>query len=140
MKKNILIIVSIFCSLFSEAQVLKLEEIMKGNDFIGNLPENERWSLDGTTIYFDWNPNKEWGNSTYFWKKGMKVPQKASKEEAKFSKFKFIEKEGTGIYYYMDKGQIFSYSINNKRVKKIYQNNSPVSNLQVGKEDGVVFF
>ena len=140
MKKNILILICIFCSSFFQAQVLKLEEIMKGNDFIGNLPENERWSLDGTTIYFDWNPNKEWGNSTYYWKKGMKAPQKASKEEAKFSKFRFVEKEGSGMYYWMDKGQIFSYTIKDKRVKKIYQNNLPVSNLQVGKEDGVVFF
>ncbi len=140
MKKNILILICIFCSFISQAQVLKLEEIMKGNDFIGNLPENERWSLDGTTIYFDWNPNKEWGNSTYYWKKGMKIPQKASKEEAKFSKLRFVEKEGSGIYYFMDKGQIFSYTIKDKKVKKIYQNNLPVSNLQVGKEDGVVFF
>lgn len=140
MKKNILILICIFCSSFFQAQVLKLEEIMKGNDFIGNLPENERWSLDGTTIYFDWNPNKEWGNSTYYWKKGMKAPQKASKEEAKFSKFRFVEKEGSGMYYWMDKGQIFLYTIKDKRVKKIYQNNLPVSNLQVGKEDGVVFF
>lgn len=140
MKKNILILICIFCSFISQAQVLKLEEIMKGNDFIGNLPENERWSLDGTTIYFDWNPNKEWGNTTYYWKKGMKAPQKASKEEAKFSKLRFIEKEGSGIYYWMDKGQIFSYTIKDKRVKKIYQNNLPVSNLQLGKEDGVVFF
>ena len=140
MKKNILILICIFFSSFFQAQVLKLEEIMKGNDFIGNLPENERWSLDGTTIYFDWNPNKEWGNSTYYWKKGMKAPQKASKEEAKFSKLRFIEKEGSGMYYWMDKGQIFSYTIKDKRVKKIYQNNLPVSNLQLGKEDGVVFF
>lgn len=140
MKKNILILICIFCSSFFQAQVLKLEEIMKGNDFIGNLTENERWSLDGTTIYFDWNPNKEWGNSTYYWKKGMKAPQKASKEEAKFSKFRFVEKEGSGMYYWMDKGQIFSYTIKDKRVKKIYQNNLPVSNLQLGKEDGVVFF
>ena len=140
MKNNLLILICIFCSFISQAQVLKLEEIMKGNDFIGNLPENERWSLDGTTIYFDWNPNKEWGNSTYYWKKGMKAPQKASKEEAKFSKLRFIEKEGSGMYYWMDKGQIFSYTIKDKRVKKIYQNNLPVSNLQLGKEDGVVFF
>jgi dipeptidyl aminopeptidase/acylaminoacyl peptidase len=140
MKNNLLILICFFCSFIFQAQVLKLEEIMKGNDFIGNLPENERWSLDGTTIYFDWNPNKEWGNSTYYWKKGMKAPQKASKEEAKFSKFRFVEKEASGMHYWMDKGQIFSYTIKDKRVKKIYQNNLPVSNLQLGKEDGVVFF
>jgi dipeptidyl aminopeptidase/acylaminoacyl peptidase len=140
MKKNLLLFICIFCSTIFQAQSLKLEEIMKGNDFIGNLPENERWSLDGSTIYFDWNPTKEWGNLTYYWKKGMKAPQKASKEEAKFSKIRFVEKEGSGIYYYIDKGQLYSYSIKDKKSKKLFQHSVPVSNLQIGKEEGVVFF
>ncbi|BDB57520.1 S9 family peptidase [Flavobacterium ammonificans] len=140
MKNNIVLLICILFSSFFQAQTLKMEEIMKGNDFIGNLPENERWSLDGITIYFDWNPNKEWGNSTYFWKKGMKAPQKASKEEAKFSKLRMLQKEGTGIYYFVDKGQLFSYSIKDKKTQKIYQHSVPVSSLQIGKELGVLFF
>jgi dipeptidyl aminopeptidase/acylaminoacyl peptidase len=140
MKNNIVLLICILFSSFFQAQTLKMEEIMKGNDFIGNLPENERWSLDGTTIYFDWNPNKEWGNSTYFWKKGMKTPQKASKEEAKFSKLRMLQKEGKGIYYFVDKGQLFSYSIKDKKTQKIYQHSVPVSSLQIGKELGVLFF
>lgn len=140
MKNNIVLLICILFSSFFQAQTLKMEEIMKGNDFIGNLPENERWSLDGTTIYFDWNPNKEWGNSTYFWKKGMKAPQKASKEEAKFSKLRMLQKEGTGIYYFVDKGQLFSYSIKDKKTQKIYQHSVPVSSLQIGKELGILFF
>ena len=140
MKNNVVLLFCILFSSFFQAQTLKMEEIMKGNDFIGNLPENERWSLDGTTIYFDWNPNKEWGNSTYFWKKGMKTPQKASKEEAKFSKLRMLQKEGTGIYYFVDKGQLFSYSIKDKKTQKIYQHSLPVSSLQIGKELGVLFF
>lgn len=140
MKKILLLFICIFCSTIFQAQSLKLEEIMKGNDFIGNLPENERWSLDGSTVYFDWNPTKEWGNSTYYWKKGMKAPQKASKEEARFSKIRFVEKEGSGIYYYIDKGQLYSYSIKDKKSKKLFQHSVPVSNLQMGKEEGVVFF
>ena len=140
MKKILLLFICIFWSTIFQAQSLKLEEIMKGNDFIGNLPENERWSLDGSTIYFDWNPNKEWGNSTYYWKKGMKAPQKASKEEARFSKIRFVEKEGSGIYYYIDKGQLYSYAIKDKKSKKLFQHSVPVSNLQIGKEEGVVYF
>ncbi|MEY4963741.1 MAG: hypothetical protein RLZZ323_1060 [Bacteroidota bacterium] len=140
MKKNVLIFVFIFGFSYLQAQSLKLEEIMKGYDFIGNLPENERWSLDGTTIYFDWNPNKELGNSTYFWKKGMKSPQKASKDEAKFSKLKFLEKEGNGVFYFLEGGQIFSYANKDRKMKKIYQTSLSVSNLQVGYEDGVLFF
>ena len=53
------------------AQNLQLEQIMKGDGFIGNQPENHRWSIDGSTVYFDWNPNNEIGNSTYYWNSSM---------------------------------------------------------------------
>ena len=42
-----------------QAQKLKLEDIMKGDAFIGAQPENPRFSFDGDRIYFDWNPNNE---------------------------------------------------------------------------------
>jgi dipeptidyl aminopeptidase/acylaminoacyl peptidase len=70
----------------------------------------------------------------------MKTPQKASKEAAKFSKLRMLEREGTGIYYFVDKGQLFSYSIKDKKTQKIYQHSVPVSSLQIGKELGVLFF
>jgi dipeptidyl aminopeptidase/acylaminoacyl peptidase len=140
MKKNILLLICVFTSSFFQAQTLKLEEIMKGNGFIGNLPENERWSLDGSKIYFDWNPSNDLGNSTYYWKKGMKVPQKATAEEAQFSKFNFLNREGANVYYYSDKGQIFSFAVSNKKIKKLYQSSSPISNLQLASQEGVLFF
>ncbi len=38
---------------------LSLDEIMKGNEFIGHQPENIHWSLDGSKILFDWNNANE---------------------------------------------------------------------------------
>ena len=64
---------------------------MKGNTFIGAQPENERWSLDGQKVYFDWNPNNELGTSTYFWKNGLSKPELASPNEAAFSKLRPAE-------------------------------------------------
>jgi hypothetical protein len=54
---------------FGNAQNLRLEDIMKGDEFIGHQPDNHRWSIDGQTVLFDWNPNNEVDNSTYFWNK-----------------------------------------------------------------------
>ena len=56
----------LFTAFIGYSQSLKLEEIMKGNDFIGWQPENPRWSLDGQKVFFEWNPNKEWGASKYY--------------------------------------------------------------------------
>ena len=36
---------------------------MQGDDFVGHLPSNPQWSLDGQTLYFDWNPEKAQNDS-----------------------------------------------------------------------------
>jgi hypothetical protein len=37
----------------------RYREIMEGEDFVGYLPEDIRWSEDSKTVYFTWNPEKE---------------------------------------------------------------------------------
>jgi dipeptidyl aminopeptidase/acylaminoacyl peptidase len=124
----------------SNAQQLKLEEIMKGNAFIGEQPENHRWSLDGTTVYFEWNPKNEIETSTYFWKKGFSKPELASDTETQFSKLNFKKDKNGSFAYFIEKGTLYSYDLKNKTRKKLYQSTSGVSNLQLGFERGVLFF
>ena len=140
MNKLITAIIAIFFSISAQSQSLKLEEIMKGNAFIGVQPENERWSLDGQKVYFDWNPNNDLGTSTYFWKKGFLQPELASASEAAFSRLDFKKSSNPDLYYYIDKGRLFSYSLATKTTKKLYQQSSPISNLQVSAEAGILFF
>ncbi len=63
---NRFLVTFIICNLslviFSQ---LDLKEIMKGHEFVGYLPDYQRWSADGKSIYFEWNKDKEPGNSTY---------------------------------------------------------------------------
>lgn len=140
MNKNLILVIGIFFSMTSQSQTLKLEEIMKGNAFIGVSPENERWSLDGQKVYFDWNPNNELGTSTYFWSNGMAKPELASPTEAAFSKLDFKKTTDPDLYYYIDKGRLFSYNLKSKLAKKLYQQSSPIANLQMGAEPGILFF
>jgi acetyl esterase/lipase len=140
MIKAIFIIVFLTLTLTGQSQNLKLEEIMKGDEFIGSQPTSGRWSLDGKKIYFEWNPNNELGTDTYFWDKSMIKPQLTSSQEAAFSKLDFKSKPNTDIAYYIDKGALYSYSIKNKTIKKLLQQSIPISNLQLGKNNGVLFF
>jgi acetyl esterase/lipase len=140
MIKAIFIIVFLTLTLTGQSQNLKLEEIMKGDEFIGSQPTSGRWSLDGKKIYFEWNPNNELGTDTYFWDKSMIKPQLTSSQEAAFSKLDFESKLNTDIAYYIDKGALYSYSIKNKTIKKLLQQSIPISNLQLGKNNGVLFF
>ncbi|TDE26852.1 S9 family peptidase [Flavobacterium ranwuense] len=140
MNKKIILVICILFSITIQSQTLKLEEIMKGNAFIGAQPENERWSLDGQKVYFDWNPNNELGTSTYFWKNGLSKPELASPNEAAFSKLELKKSANPDLYYYIDKGRLFSYVAKSKSSKKLYQQSSPISNLQMGSLPGILYF
>lgn len=140
MIRTIFIVAFIFFSFTSQSQVLQLEDIMKGDTFIGEQPFYGRWSLDSKKVYFEWNPNNELGASTYSWEKGMTKPLLVAAPEAAFSKLDFKGKPDADIVYYIDKGALFSYSIPNKTKKKLLQQSNSISNLQLGKDDGVLFF
>jgi hypothetical protein len=56
MKKTILIILFFFSLSFFSFGQLKLQDIMKGKDFIGHWPENHFWIPNGEVV-FKWNPN-----------------------------------------------------------------------------------
>ena len=47
------------------SSTLSIPKIMKGEEFVGYLPEDIRWSEDSRTIYFSWNPNNDTLRTTY---------------------------------------------------------------------------
>lgn len=86
---------------------LKISEIMKGEDFIGHLPENIFWAEDGKSVYFDWNPDNNAVKSLYRVDlKGLK-PTKVDLEELRSMPSK------SGIY-------------SPDRAKKVYENNGDI--------------
>ncbi len=77
--KLIFTILSIICfNANSFSQTIQLEEIMKGEEFVGFSPQNIRWAMNNESVLFDWNPNGELGRSLYAWqlkqKQVTKVP------------------------------------------------------------------
>lgn len=140
MTKNFFILAFLFFSITGKSQNLKLEEIMKGESFIGNQPTNGRWSLDGKKVYFEWNPKDEIGSSTYYWQKGMTEPKIAEHKEAAFSKLDFKSKPASDVVYYINNGALYSYSKTSQIIKKLFQQSSPISSLELGTESGVLFF
>ncbi|MGK7391333.1 MAG: prolyl oligopeptidase family serine peptidase [Candidatus Cyclobacteriaceae bacterium M2_1C_046] len=69
-------------SLQSSAQSqLTIEEIMQGKDFTGHWPTNPRWSEDGKTVYFDWNPDNNPSDSLYKYVLGKDAPEKVNPNE-----------------------------------------------------------
>mgnify|MGYP003636830620 CR=1 FL=1 len=86
---------------------LTIKEIMKGDDFIGHLPSNVNWSVDGNTIYFDWNPNGATSDSLY----GYQL------KSAKINKIDFDTEYNLPSSY---------GASNKKKTKKVYEKNNDI--------------
>lgn len=113
---------------------LKLEDIMKGEAFVGYQPENLRWSLDGQSIYFEWNPKKELGNSTYYWKKGMSKPELANVNDINSQRIRIINTIDKTKVYFLLKGSLYGFNKSTKAINKIIQQANPISNVRITSE------
>lgn len=69
-KYSILLVLILFSFNSLSAQkgnnsVLKIKDIMQGDDFVGHLPSGAYWSTNSETLYFDWNPDGAMSDSLY---------------------------------------------------------------------------
>ncbi len=135
---SILFIFSTF--MIISAQSLKLEDIMKGDEYIGYQPSGHRWSHDGDTVYFEWNPDNEQGTSTYFWKSGMGKPAILPKEEKLNLDIPVSDQKEFEIVYYVKNGTICSFNKKTGQAKKVYATAERISNLTRGADPDILFF
>ena len=103
---------------------LKLEEIMKGNEFIGYQPENQFWSIDGKTIYFDWNPKNDPTSSLYAYHlKGE--AKKVDDTQNAFPKID-IKFEKSAFEY---QGNLYVYDTKHESTQLIFDHSKRISNV-----------
>jgi dipeptidyl aminopeptidase/acylaminoacyl peptidase len=125
---------------FGTAQNLRLEDIMKGDEFIGHQPDNHRWSIDGQTVLFDWNPNNEIDNSTYYWNKSSKSPQKVSSPNPIYDVDFIAAQKDFDVVYYTNQGVLYAYTKSTKKNKKVIQSADRISAVQRSTTPDIVFF
>lgn len=125
---------------FSNAQNLRLEDIMKGDEFIGHQPDNHRWSIDGQTVLFDWNPNNEIDNSTYFWNKTSKSPQKVSTPNPIYDLDFMATQKDYDVLYYTNQGVLYAYTKSTKKTKKVIQLAERINSVERSSNPDIIFF
>ncbi|MDT0552048.1 S9 family peptidase [Urechidicola vernalis] len=85
MKKYLaLLFITISTLIFAQSSnqsELSLDNIMKGNEFIGVQPSGIFWSENSKTIYFKWNPDAEPNSSLYKYELSAKKISKVSIDE-----------------------------------------------------------
>lgn len=120
---------------------LAISTIMQGGTWIGQSPENMFWSDDGSTLYFDWNPDNELLSSLYKITRDNQKPAKVSIEEQQkmpatsgdFNRDKtqkVYEKNGDIFLFNIKTGDIFQIT------NTLEREASPVFNF---KEDKILF-
>ena len=121
------------------ASVLQLEEIMKGNEFIGHQPENVRWSIDGSKIYFDWNPKNEQGNSIYEYQPALKGSKPVLADPKSILEFDPSQSTFSDQYQIID-GSLTRFDKKTKQLLRIYSSSSDLHSVQRATISSIVFF
>jgi dipeptidyl aminopeptidase/acylaminoacyl peptidase len=118
-------------SSFAQLSPLTIEKIMRDPKWMGSQPSNPQWSIDGKTLYFNWNPNKEVADSLYFITLSNKIPTKATVAQKQQLVTANMLKYNTAktLAVYSKDGDIFLYDVKQAKaraiVKTIDFENSP---------------
>ncbi len=113
---------------------------MKGDGFIGHQPENPFWSVDGKTIYFDWNPKNEVGNSKYYWNASLIKPEILPETAYDFSTIDDASQKEFNTIYYTKNGNLYSYDKKTKQIKKILVSTARIYNIERSSNPDVIFY
>jgi len=76
MKKALFLVLISFSVYGQQLAPLTVEKIMRDPKWIGVSPSNVFWSEDSKQVFFNWNPDKNQGDSLYTATLATKVPQK----------------------------------------------------------------
>ena len=136
MRKALVISLSVFisCIVFAQQKLdqLTVEKIMRDPKWIGTSPSNISWSNDGTTLFFNWNPDRNPADSLYYITQTNKVPAKAS-----ISQKQLLDVENNynynqlrTAYVYAKGGDIFYTDIKTGKTKRITQTTDTETNPQ----------
>ena len=137
--KKLLLLLFVFSFVQIQAQ-LDLKEIMKGHEFVGYLPENHYWNVDGTHILFDWNPTAEPGNSLYaFSLKDKKIEKVSAKNIQIQIPFDAKQRFFVTVYHAQD-GTLYAYNTKTKALQIIVQTEEFISGIQRLTDPNLVSF
>ena len=120
----------VFCQ--TKPDSLTVEKIMRDPKWIGTSPSEPFWNIDGTKLFFKWNPDNAPSDSFYYITMKNHVPAKAS-----VSQKKNAVRAGSAVYniertayVYEKDGDIFYHEIKPTKTIRITQTESRENNPQ----------
>ncbi len=110
---------------FSQTSDLKIDEIMKGYEWIGHSPHTPYWSADSKVIYFQWNPSNNLSDSLYQFEldKANETnysPQLLSESDRLFAPISKTSTNSTGgLITYEKYGDLFMKNNSNGKITQL---------------------
>ncbi|MEO1652539.1 MAG: DPP IV N-terminal domain-containing protein, partial [Bacteroidota bacterium] len=118
---------------------LEISQIMQGERFVGYLPQNVYWSVDGKFIYFSWNPNQDTLRSLYKVDPNGGSPQKVSTEEQKSLPSRFGDR-WEDQYVYAKNGDLFLMNLKTGQQQQITNTLARENNPQFTADGQAIVF
>ena len=121
---------------------LKLENIMKGVEWMGTPPDNIEWSVNGDVVYFDWNPENELIPPKYKYELASGNLTKLSLEDKRNklpSRGKTANK-AKDKYIFVDKGKLCIYHVNDRKKQTLLELGTSISSPFFSNNEDDIYF
>ena len=124
------------------AQTIRLEEIMKGEEFVGFSPQNIRWAMDNESVLFDWNPNGEPGRSLYAYHLKQKNIRKVPIVDGRLFWTPALDNHTLLAvnHYFNDNGDLARYTPKTKLKTILYSAKEPIGTVFRNNQSPLVYF
>jgi dipeptidyl aminopeptidase/acylaminoacyl peptidase len=121
---------------------LTVEKIMRDPKWIGTSPSNPFWSNDGSTLYFQWNPDTTIADSLYYITLTNHTPVKVTVAEKQDlnAQSNFTYNLARTSYTYSKDGDIFYTDLKTTKTKRITSTVDPESNPQFSFNETKIVF
>ncbi len=146
MQKKICLVILSFIAMDSWSQAsldkLTVEKIMRDPKWIGTSPSSPQWSVDGKTIFFNWNPEKALADSLYYITLDNKTPVKATvtQKQNLLSGNALQYNKAKTAYLYGKDGDIFYTEIKTGKTHRITETTESENNPQFSFHDSRIVF
>ena len=138
----VLIFIGILSASAQDKPVLTVKKIMQDpKTWIGTSPSTPFWSEDGVTLYFNWNPEANPGDSLYKTTSSGTPPVKVSKQERQSLPSRFgVYSKDYSKKLYTKNGDIFLLDIQSKKEKQLTNTLDNEINVSFTKDEQRIQF
>lgn len=121
---------------------LTIEQIMQDPSWIGTSPSSPFWDKDGSILYFNWNPDKNPGDSLYFITLSNHTPQKVTPREKQsvIGENVLVYNRARTLAVYAHGGDVYFEDLKKKKAYQLTKTADKEFNPQFSFNDSKVVF